>query len=189
MIAHFTTSALQIAGRRIIDEPAVPGKPRTVTGAVPAVLRRIPLQRAAQVGAAPDGRGQQVDDSLQRVERQLRAQDAPGGGKDAGVGAGPALHQFGEDLCSDHRGGHAPLLKAGGDVEVFGAGGIGADIGGAVQRHAVLRRKVIPLDGVGVIPRGKITQLLPAAAFFARAVAAAPYQQQVPVPAEGHSFF
>ena len=81
MIAQILTSAFQIARCRAVEPFPVLGETGAVTGAVPGVFHRVPLQRAAQMGTAP-GRGrQQAGHSLKPVDGQLGAQDGTGGGE------------------------------------------------------------------------------------------------------------
>lgn len=114
-------------------------------------------------------------------------ENTPGRGEHFAVGTLPALNQVAQEHGGHHGGGHPPLVEAGGDVQVSRGGGVGADIGDAVQAHAVLGGPVEFLGGMGVVPSGKRPQLPPATALLSCAVATTPDQQQVPVIAEGQA--
>ena len=77
-------------------------------------------------------------------------ENTPGRGEHFAVGTLPALNQVAQEHGGHHGGGHPPLVEAGGDVQVSRGGGVGADIGDAVQAHAVLGGPVEFLGGMGV---------------------------------------
>ena len=117
----------------------------------------------------------------------MGAKNRSGGGKHLGIGALLPLDKIAQDHGRHHGGGHSPLVETGGHIQVGCAGGIGADIGNAVQRHAVLGSPVGCLRGLGIVPLGEIPQFLPGPALFSGAVVSATYQQQILVVAKGHA--
>lgn len=114
-------------------------KPRPVAGAIPRPLLRIPLQCAAQMGAARHCRFQQIAGRFQNVCDQLRMQTAALGRKRPCIGT--LLPQ--NLLCQHHRRHHsrchAPFIKTCGHVQFAAPSAVLADIGNTVQCHAVLR--------------------------------------------------
>ena len=139
------------------------------------------------MGAPGPGGGEQVQCALPGVGGQLGAQDAAGGGKCLPAGAVPPQRQIGHQGCRGHGGGHPPLVEAGDGVQPGQAGGIQADIGCAVQGHAVLGGPAGRGAGVRVVAAGEFLQPGPPAPRLAGAVPAAPQQEHVVIIAEGQA--
>lgn len=137
------------------------------------------------MGAAGDRGCEKVGRCLQGIGRQLGVEQGTGGGEEGGIGVWPALHEIGEQAGSGHRGGDTPLAEAGGGEEPGRGGGIGADIGQAIQGDTVLGGEAGGLLSLGEVAAGKGGELLPTAAGFAGAPAAPAQEEQISIGAQG----
>ena len=149
------------------------------------MLQRIPFQCAAQMGTAFFCGRQQTDHSLKPVDGQLGVKDGTGGREYLLIRVFFPLNKIAEDHSGHHGACHAPLVETGGNIQIFGGGGIRPDIRNAVQAHTVLSGPVVLFLCLRVMPPGKITQFLPTAALFTGAVASAPDEQQAFVISKG----
>ena len=75
---HSAALLFQIPRCRVVDQPALLCKTGAVAGAIPGVLLGIPLQRAAQVGAASCSGRQQADHGFPAIDSLLGAEDRAG---------------------------------------------------------------------------------------------------------------
>lgn len=105
-----------ISSCRVVDQFPILCKARTMTGAVPGMLTWIPFQCAAQVWAALGGGGQQVDDCLKGIDRQLWTEYRSRGGEDVHIRVLFPLDQIAQYHCRNHGGSHAPFVKPGGNI-------------------------------------------------------------------------
>ena len=81
--------------------------------------------------------------------------DAAPGRKDRGIGVFPSGNQISQKLGAKHSRAHAPFLEASGDIDAGETGGIWANIGDVIQRHAILRCPAKHNFCLGIILRGK----------------------------------
>ena len=80
-------------------------------------------------------------------------------------------------------------MKAGSHIKIWGAAGIQADVGDAVQCHAVLSGPMGHLLRVRIVALRKGFQLPPAGSILSGAMGAAAQQKQVAVHAKGQTTY
>ncbi len=175
---------LQRLYRRACDHRPIFIEPRAVARAVPGAGGLVCLEGAAQVRTTWERGRQEVYGAAAGVLRK-RAQRHPSrGGEDLLIGAFRACDQRCKELCRDHGRAHPPGVEARGDEHSRRGGGVGTDVGHAVQGEAVLVDPAANLLRVGQVLFQEPLKTRKIVVFLPRQMVPASNQELVPIASQ-----